>query len=355
MKKSLFMMGVAIAALSSCTQNEVLDIAESNTIQFGNSYIGKPTRATIIDKVDNLDNFYVYAFTNPTDWSKSPVTSLLTNEKVYKGPNGWGYDNMQKYTTGNVYSFAAYSDGGAAGVDGKLADNPGGTGNNGVTFTAPNASGNTAKLEIKGYTTTNDKDLLVAISESVLSDTQKEVQFAFKHALSQIKFSMHNPLGNNPIRVENFKVVGFKDNGTLTYQLLNDPVKSDIQWTGADTNDKTISGLALGDATTANPAVGVFTVIPQALGDLTVSFDATLYNATTGAQEGEKESFSTTIKVADLLNENYKPGYVYNFKMTLNMGYIYFDGIEVSDWNEDVNENGNNTDDDIEVPATPAE
>ena len=34
------------------------------------------------------------------------------------------------------------------------------------------------------------------------------------------------------------------------------------------------------------------------------------------------------------------------------MGYIYFDGITVDEWNEDVNENGNNTDDDIEVPAT---
>ena len=211
--------------------------------------------------------------------------------------------------------------------------------------------------------------MLVAISTSDLTDGKSEVQFAFKHALSQIKFTMHNPLGNNPIRVENFSVMhnplgnnpirvenfsvtGFKDNGTLTYQLLNDPVNSDIQWTGADTNDKTISGLALGDATTANPAVGVFTVIPQALQQLTVSFDATLYNAATGLKEGETEKFSTTINVADLLNENYKPGFIYNFKMTLNMGYIYFDGITVDEWNEDVNENGNNTDDDIEVPAT---
>lgn len=341
MKKSLFMMGVAIAALSSCTQNEVLDIAESNTIQFGKSYIGKPTRANIINAESELENFYVYAKTSTDSWASN--TELFTNVNVYRGPEGWGYDNIQKYDNTKQYSFAAYSDGGNGTTTGKL--------DNGVTFTAPGTS-STAKLEIAGYETTNDNDLLVAISESVLSDNQLEVQFAFKHALSQIKFTMHNPLGNNPIRVENFSVTGFKDNGTLTYQLLNDPVKSDIQWTGADTNDKTISGLALGDATTANPAVGVFTVIPQALQQLTVSFDATLYNAATGLKEGETEKFSTTINVADLLNENYKPGFIYNFKMTLNMGYIYFDGITVDEWNEDVNENGNNTDDDIEVPAT---
>lgn len=342
MKKSLFMMGVAIAALSSCTQNEVLDIAESNTIRFGNSYIGKPTRANIINAESELENFYVYASTSSDSWSSN--TTLLENEKVYRGSEGWGYDNIQKYTEDNEYSFVAYSDGGNGTTTGKLDNN--------VKFTAPTTAG-AAKLEIQNYTTANDNDLLVAISQSVLTSDQLEVQFAFKHALSQIKFTMHNPLGNNPIRVENFSVTGFKDNGTLTYQLLNDPVKSDIQWTGADTNDKTISGLALGDATTANPAVGVFTVIPQTLNQLTVSFDATLYNATTGLKEGETEKFSTTINVADLLNENYKPGFIYNFKMTLNMGYIYFDGITVDEWNEDVNVNGDNTDDDIEVPATP--
>ena len=351
MKKSLFMMGVAIAALSSCTQNEVLDIAESNTIQFGKSYIGKPTRATIVENEAMLDNFYVYAHSvNSTPgWGEEPTSPyFMENEKVYRGPNDvWGYDNIKKYENTKLYSFAAYSDGGIEGVDGKLAS--------GVTFTSPTSS-DIAKLEIASYTTGGkDKDLLVAISESVLADDQLEVRFAFKHALSQIKFTLHNPLGNNPIRVENFSVTGFQDNGTLTYQLLNSPVKSDIQWT-EPSGDKTISGLALGDATTANPAVGVFTVIPQTPQQLTVSFAATLYNAATGAQEGKTENFSTKINVADILgNENYKPGYIYNFKMTLNMGYIYFDGIEVSDWSEDVNENGNNTDDDIEVPATPAE
>lgn len=45
MKRSLFMLGVAVAALSSCSNNEVLDIAESNAIKFSNTFVGKPTRS----------------------------------------------------------------------------------------------------------------------------------------------------------------------------------------------------------------------------------------------------------------------------------------------------------------------
>lgn len=338
MKKSLFMMGVAIAALSSCTQNEVLDIAESNTIQFGNSYIGKPTRATIIDKVDNLDNFYVYALTNPTDWSSSSSSAaLFTNEKVYKGPNGWGYDNIKEYTPDNVYSFAAYSDGGAAGVDGKLADNTDGEGENGVTFTAPDASGNTAKLEIKNYETNGkDKDLLVAIFQGELSDDNQEVSFAFKHALSQIKFNIHNPLGNNPIEIENFSVEGFKDKATLTY---SEPAgEANIAW-NTISGEKTINALEKDKAVTNDPAYGTYTIIPQtvdnvlsgegesAVKGLEVNITATLYKA-----DGTVLKKSQNFK-AELTNlPTFEPGYIYNFNATLNMGYIYFDNIEVEEW-----------------------
>lgn len=328
-------MGVAIAALSSCTQNEVLDIAESNTIQFGNSYIGKPTRATIIDKVDNLDNFYVYAFTNQTNWSTP--SALLTNEKVYKGPNGWGYDNLKKYTTGNVYSFAAYSDGGAAGVDGKLADNSGSSGDNGVTFTAPDNNGNTAKLVIKNYETNGkDKDLLVAISQSELSDDNQKVSFAFKHALSQIKFNIHNPLGNNPIEIENFSVVGFKDKATLTY---SEPAGvANIVWDVVSVS-KTINALEKNKAVTNDPAYGTYTIIPQtvdnvlsgqgesAVKGLEVNITATLYKADGTVLEKSK---NFTAKLTNL--PTFKPGYIYNFNATLNMGYIYFDDITVEEW-----------------------
>lgn len=323
MKKSLFMMGVAIAALSSCTQNEVLDIAESNTIQFGKSYIGKPTRATIVENEAMLDNFYVYAHSvNSTPGWETALTGnyFMTNEKVYRGPNDvWGYDNIQKYDENKLYSFAAYSDGGIEGVDGKLAS--------GVTFTSPTSSA-IAKLEIANYTTDGkDKDLLVAISQNTLTKTDPKVTFAFKHALSQIKFNIHNPLGNNSIRIESFSVSGFDDNASLTYTeaASDNPI---ITWTAPNT-PRTISTLEKNTAVTNDPAYGTYTIIPQTIDEsgLTINITASLILAdgTVKEENKEYEAILTTLPT-------FQPGFIYNFNATLNMGYIYFDDITVIPW-----------------------
>ena len=326
MKKSLFMMGVAIAALSSCTQNEVLDIAESNTIQFGKSYIGKPTRATIVENEAMLDNFYVYAHSvasNP-GWGESSSSSyFMENEKVYRGPNDvWGYDNIEKYDNTKLYSFAAYSDGGIEGVDGKLAS--------GVTFTSPTSgtSSAIAKLEIASYTTDGkDKDLLVAISQNTLTETDPKVTFAFKHALSQIKFNIYNPLGNNSIRIESFSVSGFKDNAKLTYTeaASDNPI---ITW-DTPTTPRTISTLEKNTAVTNDPAYGTYTIIPQTIDGtgLTVSITASLILADGTVEEQNKEYEATLTTLP-----TFQPGFIYNFNATLNMGYIYFDDITVIPW-----------------------
>lgn len=319
-------MGVAIAALSSCTQNEVLDIAESNTIQFGKSYIGKPTRATIVENEAMLDNFYVYAHSvNSTPgWGEGPTSPyFMENEKVYRGPNDvWGYDNIKKYENTKLYSFAAYSDGGIEGVDGKLAS--------GVTFTSPTSgtSSAIAKLQIADYTTDGkDKDLLVAISQNPLTETDPKVIFAFKHALSQIKFNIYNPLGNNSIRIESFSVTGFKDKASLTYTeaASDNPI---ITW-AAPTESRTISTLEKNTAVTNDPAYGTYTIIPQTIGEsgLTVSITASLILADGTVKEQNKkyEAKLTTLPT-------FVPGYIYNFNATLNMGYIYFDDITVIPW-----------------------
>ena len=322
MKKSLFMMGVAIAALSSCTQNEVLDIAESNTIQFGKSYIGKPTRATIVENEAMLDNFYVYAHSveSASGWGEGVTSYFMENEKVYRGPNDvWGYDNIKKYENDKLYSFAAYSDGGIEGVDGKLAS--------GVTFTSPTSSA-IAKLEIANYTTDGkDKDLLVAISQNTLTETDPKVTFAFKHALSQIKFNIHNPLGNNSIRIESFSVSGFNDGAKLTYTeaASDNPI---ITW-DAPTTPRNITTLEKNTAVTNDPAYGTYTIIPQTIDEsgLTINITASLILAdgTVKEQNKEYEAILTTLPT-------FQPGFIYNFNATLNMGYIYFDDITVTPW-----------------------
>ena len=53
MKKSLFMLGAAIVALSSCTQDEVLNVNENRVISF-ESHVNKSTRA--VKNTTKLEN-----------------------------------------------------------------------------------------------------------------------------------------------------------------------------------------------------------------------------------------------------------------------------------------------------------
>lgn len=339
MKKSLFVVGVAIAALSSCTKNEVLDIAESNTIRFTNSFIGKPTRANLLDN-DNLNSFYVYgAYTNDNWTGNTPI--FESGENVYLGPEGWGYDNIEKRQEA-VYSFAAYSDGGNTGKgSGKLGVN--------ATFTAPSAKA-TAKLVIDNYETTENNDLLVSVSDVDMTSANQGVEFTFKHALSQVKFTLHNPLGNNPIQIEKFTVTGFGDKATLTY---TQPAGiSNVSWgVCSSESGKTIDKLDVTTSTTDSPAIGVYTVIPQTVSDnIKIDITATLYNPAGEVQGEAHKTLSATISASSL--PEFKPGYVYNFKITLDMDYIYFDGVSVEDW-VDYDANGDGEGDIIDVPTTP--
>lgn len=345
MKKSLFMMGVAIAALSSCTQNEVLDIAESNTIQFGKSYIGKPTRANIINNEEELDNFYVYGFTKTASgkWGNGTETSgdgqyLFDNEKVYKDGDVWKYDNIKKYQKDYSYTFAAYSDGGNTNVTGKLESLPAedeGTGT-GVKYevvaavTEEPTSPETVKLTIQNYSTTENNDLLVSISTSKLTESNQQVSFGFKHALAQIKFTINNPLGNNPIEVTNFKVTGFNEKATLTLTSPTESVVPTMAWE-TPSESKTIEEANAVVAEVGTPAEYIYTLIPQDKKQLTVSLTATLHKTAENGGGTETKNYEITINEENI-PQNYEAGYIYNFKMTLNMGYIYFDGITVDQW-----------------------
>lgn len=343
MKKSLFVIGVAIAALSSCTKNEVLDIAESNTIRFTNSFIGKPTRANLLDN-DNLNSFYVYgAYTNDNWTGNTPI--FESGENVYLGPEGWGYDNIVKREEA-AYSFAAYSDGGNSGKGSGMIDASNGT----VSFTNPTSATETSTLKITGYKTTDNNDLIVSIADVDMSTQNIGVDFTFKHALSQVKFTLHNPLGNNPIQIERFSVSGFKDNADLTFTQITGYYN--INWT-APSESKSITNLDETTSTTETPAIGIYTIIPQKITEpsISISITAKLYNTVSSEWEESKE-LTATIPATSL--PEFKPGYVYNFKITLDMDYIYFDGVSVDDW-VDYDANGDGEGDIIDVPTTEQE
>lgn len=312
MKKSLFMMGVAVAALSSCTQSEVLNIADNNVIKFENAYVGKATRAATVLDNDNFGSFYVYGY----DGSDN----IFENVNVFKGDgSAWGYDNLVEYADSKTYTFAAYSDGGTTKGTGQLSS--------GVDFDASNTP---ATLIIKDYTTTDNKDLIVSFSHTNINDANAPVAFTFKHALAQVKFTIQSALGDeNKIAISNFKVEGFNNKSKLTYTMGKNHEVDMIKWDNV-TETKTINALDNDVATTSNSAYGTYVVIPQTVETLKMTFDATLYKANGSTVE-------KTGMTAIVSGQEFLAGYRYNFIATIDgpdMGQISFDKIVVEEWKE---------------------
>lgn len=319
MKKSLFMMGVAVAALSSCTQSEVLNVADNNVIKFENAYVGKATRAATVLDNSNFGSFYVYGYNSSATGEPNDSKDILTNVNVFKGSGtAWGYDNLVEYKAG-TYTFAAYSDGGTTKGTGQLAT--------GVDF---DASTTPATLKIDNYTTTDNKDLIVSFSHDNINSANAPVTFTFKHALAQVKFTIQSALGDeNKIAIINFSVTGFADNANLTYTMRENHRVDAISW-GSTSATKTIDALDNNVATTSNSAYGTYVVIPQTVATLTMTFDATLYKA-------DGTTVTNQRMTATVSGQEFTEGFRYNFIATIDgpdMGQISFDDILVEEWEE---------------------
>lgn len=349
-------MGVAIAALSSCTQSEVLDVATQGKIGFGNSYIGKSTRAAQIIENDAFNSFYAYGskFSSSNSWE-----AVFNPVNVYKGATTatgetvWGYDNLVDFDgDAQCYSFAAYSDGGILGKGSGLLT--GAT----ATFT-PGTGGTTtpndAKLEINNYTTTDNKDLVVSFSRNTLTADNSTVDFTFKHALAQVKFTIMSAMGINKVDITEFKVENFLEGGNLTYTKGTSHDTDNISWANVGGSSdsktkKTIDALdeGMNVATTDKPACGTYVVIPQEFptGGIKVTLKAVLYkeDGNGGTTSSGEKTLTATINNGTGENEiDFQAGFIYNFIATLDgsdFGVITFNNPIVEDWdNQDINFN----------------
>lgn len=167
MKRSLFMLGVAVAALSGCSQSEILEVAEGRAIGFS-SFVNNNTRAVTEVNKDNLSQYYVfgnYGSDGTSDWSGQAFNNELNTTLYYWQP-------------GKIYRFGAYADGNG----GKIASSA-------VNFDAVNS-----KLTFTNYTPDDTKDLVAAVTENqTANDHSNEkndpVQLNFKHLLSQVKLT----------------------------------------------------------------------------------------------------------------------------------------------------------------------
>lgn len=162
MRKSLLLLGVAVAALASCTQNEVLEVAENRAIQF-NTFVNNNTKAVTVD--ESASNFYVIGKYKPTaggEW-KDVFTNELGNTIHY-------------WEISSSYEFGAYANGEAP-----IADTE-------VTFDADNKT-----MSFSNYIPNDANDLIVATASHAiatdLTTSNNIVNLTFKHMLSRVKFT----------------------------------------------------------------------------------------------------------------------------------------------------------------------
>lgn len=188
MKKSLFMLGVAVAALSSCSQNEVLEVAESRTIGFAGTGIDNITRGDILNT--NFEQFYVYGgYGN---------NAIFNGISVTKSGSDWGYTPTQYWADG-TWNFAGY-----AGGDGVNASWENSTGV--LTLTVNSDASHQSDVV---YAHLKD----IEVNDASTYNTP--VSLAFNHLLSKVQFKFTKEvasLGGVNVTLQNFSVSGITTN-----------------------------------------------------------------------------------------------------------------------------------------------
>ena len=271
MKNSLFLLGAAVVALSSCSQSEVMEVAENRAIGF-NAFVDNNTRAVTEVSNSNLTDYFVFA-----------------NYGTEGNFDGIAYNNESKNQTyywagtGNIYNFGTYANGNA----GKLSSvsfNPK-TGLNGtLTFTgyAPQAEGN------------DGKDLVAAVATHEVIGSENadtKVQLTFKHLLSQVKFTFKTTDTDvYTIKISDLKINDAISSATCTYD-------GNVTWNTASETEKKgytyddIADIAKAEANYQGSSVE--TVIPQAgTNALTVTFKATISG---GGMEEKSATFTANL------------------------------------------------------------
>ena len=310
MKNSLFLLGAAaVAALSSCSQSEVMEVAENRAIGF-NTFVDNNTRAVKDITTASLSKFYVFG-----DYDDG-ASVAFSNTQV-TGEKGGTYTplNPAYWQAGKTYEFGAYSNG------------------NGEKLTASFLNG---ALTISDYSVNNDNDLIAATAPDVparAAGEEKNVPLTFKHLLSKVKFTFSTTAVPEAFRMEvsNLKFSGIKTAATCVFS--NNAITTD--WTGTD-GEYSIATLGDYAVTKGSASTEDILVIPQANTGIKASFTVTIYDQATD------EQIATNDFTASLACTEWVEGNVYNYTAEINpddvddqMKEIKFTVTKVEEWQPD--------------------
>ena len=314
MKKSFLMLGLAVAAMTSCTNDEVVEVNQSNLIKF-ESFVNKGTRAVEETTTSNLQKFYVYG---STDYSGTNTALFGGNANVVsKNGSTWQNSYNERWSNG-IYSFVAYAN--------EANGDP-------VTSVSYNKENQT--LTISDYIADSSQDLIGAFVSNPNKYTS--VSLTFKHMLTKVTFEFTNTydqIANATMNITNLVVHGAKPQGTCT---LN---SSGIDWLEAgDATDRLY--LSDADARILKEATYIDShlFIPQALStDINISFDVTYYDGANQivTKHYENVALNGTVKDSSTDLAEWEPGvhYKYTASLPVDPEYITFTVTKVEGWDD---------------------
>lgn len=225
MKKTLF-AALALVSMASCSNEEVLEVAQKEVIGFENAFVNNSTRS-VNDPSKTKDAFHttfdVYGFVNDaTLFNRIPVTNTSGT---------WSYETPQYWINGATYNFTAIAPSTTNLVVPKDAIQQKGN----ISFTYTNISGEEDIL----FTRTTDIQGKPAGENST-------IQLTFNHILSKVKFSFKNIYNVDAatIKVYDIKITNSPKKGNVV--LTNDGITG-AQWSWVDGNTE-VATLEFGNA-----------------------------------------------------------------------------------------------------------
>ena len=312
MKKSLFVLGVAVAALASCTNEEVTEVAQSRAISF-DSFVNNSTKTAVTEIVSsplNLTKFYAFGVNQAEDgstWTDLYDNTEVTGSAIGTG-NAWKPADTRYWAVGKEHRFAAYSDGNASFA--------------GTEYDAANQ-----KLTFTDYTVNNAKDLIAAIPAAITGTTvtatyNTPVGLSFEHLLAQVKFTFTTTDADvYTLKVYNFAITSAVTTATGTYTY--GATDNTIEWNGTANGtynafDEIADVAATGTHSTAS------LVIPQSNENLKVTFDAELKDESgdvIGVGSFEAPLAYTSTNEGE--SNKWTAGLVYNYTAEINGSMLH--------------------------------
>lgn len=206
MKKSYLWGAFAVMALASCSQDEVVNIPQSEI-----KYSVVANKASRADDVfcnkNKPEHFYVSAIYNPT--AEGGTSSVYFTEDYLYSENGgdtYSQDNSRYWPDAESGSldFYAYVNG----------DNK-----NDVDFAITTTGATISNYVVKNAVDAQD-DLIYAVKKKQ-TKTSSRIPLNFRHALSQIVFQAANRNPNIYVEISGVEVHNVLNSGTFTFPIID--------------------------------------------------------------------------------------------------------------------------------------